>query len=171
MNTNTTPDTTAARPARTPQSKRRLVAGLTLTGVAAAAICGAAAFGFSGSTAHAASTGTPAATHTISPATPVTPHTISPATPVTPSNHHTHPTAGGSSVKPSASVKQLQRELGQLDYYEGPVDGISGTQTINAIKYLQRDAHLPQTGIMNQATSNALKAMLAHGNNVMGGNN
>jgi peptidoglycan hydrolase-like protein with peptidoglycan-binding domain len=65
---------------------------------------------------------------------------------------------------------QLQRELGQLNYYEGPVDGIMGPQTIQAITYLQRDAHLPQTGQMNAATQAALANFLAHGNNQMGGN-
>jgi hypothetical protein len=29
-------------------------------------------------------------------------------------------------VTPSAAVKQLQQELGQLNYYEGPVDGLMG---------------------------------------------
>ena len=43
----------------------------------------------------------------------------------------------------SASVAKLQRELAQLNYYIGPIDGIMGPQTIAAITYLQRDAHLP----------------------------
>jgi peptidoglycan hydrolase-like protein with peptidoglycan-binding domain len=65
---------------------------------------------------------------------------------------------------------QLQRELGQLNYYEGPVDGLMGPQTIAAIKDLQRQAGLPQTGVMNAATQAALANYLAHGNNQMGGN-
>ena len=47
---------------------------------------------------------------------------------------------------PSATVETLQRELGQLNYYEGPIDGTMNPQTVQAITYLQRDAHLPQTG-------------------------
>ena len=39
---------------------------------------------------------------------------------------------------------KLQQELGQLNYYEGPNDGIMGPQTIAAIKDLQRQAGLPQ---------------------------
>ena len=66
---------------------------------------------------------------------------------------------------------RLQRELGQLNYYEGPVDGLMGPQTIAAIKDLQRQAGLPQTGQMNAATQAALANYLAHGNNQMGGNN
>jgi hypothetical protein len=73
-------------------------------------------------------------------------------------------------VQPSAAVEQLQRELGQLNYYEGPVDGVMGPQTIAAIKDLQRQAGLPQTGQMNAATQAALANYLAHGNNQMGGN-
>ena len=72
-------------------------------------------------------------------------------------------------VKPSAAVKSLQQELGQLNYYEGPVDGIMGNQTIQAIQYLQRDAGLPQTGQMDAATEAALHNFLVHGNNQMAG--
>jgi hypothetical protein len=73
-------------------------------------------------------------------------------------------------VQPSAAVEQLQRALGQLNYYEGPVDGIMGPQTTAAIKDLQRQAGLPQTGQMNAATQGALANYLTHGNNQMGGN-
>jgi hypothetical protein len=103
-------------------------------------------------------------TSTSSPANPATPATPStPANPATPS----HPVTP---VQPSASVMQLQRQLGQLNYYEGPVDGLMGPQTIAAIQDLQRQAGLPQTGQMNAATQAALASYLAHGNNQMGGN-
>jgi Putative peptidoglycan binding domain len=98
---------------------------------------------------------------TSAPATPA-----NPATPATPSNP-AHPVTP---VQPSASVMQLQRQLGQLNYYEGPVDGVMGPQTIAAIQDLQRQAGLPQTGQMNTATQAALANYLAHGNNQMGGN-
>ena len=83
------------------------------------------------------------------------------------STHH-HVTPVNPPVKPSAAIQTLQRELGQLNYYEGPVTGIMNTQTTQAITYLQRDAHLPQTGTMNAATQAALANFLAHGNNQMG---
>ena len=73
-------------------------------------------------------------------------------------------------MPPSASVKKLQQELGQLNYYQGPVDGVTGPQTTAAIQDLQRQAGLPQTGTMNAATQKALDNYLAHGNNQMGGN-
>jgi peptidoglycan hydrolase-like protein with peptidoglycan-binding domain len=85
-----------------------------------------------------------------------------PAQPTTPASP-AHP------VQPSAAVVKLQQELGQLNYYEGQDDGIMGPQTIQAITYLQRDAHLPQTGQMNAATQAALANFLAHGNNQMAG--
>jgi Putative peptidoglycan binding domain len=72
-------------------------------------------------------------------------------------------------VRPSAAVKTLQQQLAQLNYYEGPADGIMGNQTIQAIQYLQRDAGLPQTGQMNAATAAALHNFLVHGNNQMAG--
>jgi hypothetical protein len=117
--------------------------------VIAAALIVLAAVGL---THHTTSTSTPApAASTSAPAT-------NPAQPTTPA------------VTPSAAVKQLQQELGQLNYYEGPVDGLMGPQTIAAIKDLQRQAGLPQTGTMNAATQKALENYLAHGNNQMGGN-
>jgi Putative peptidoglycan binding domain len=102
------------------------------------------------------------------PATNSSPTSASaPAQPTTPSHPTGQPTTP---VQPSAAVVKLQQELGQLNYYEGPDDGIMGPQTIAAIKYLQRDAHLPQTGVMDSATQAALANFLAHGNNQMGGN-
>jgi peptidoglycan hydrolase-like protein with peptidoglycan-binding domain len=81
------------------------------------------------------------------------------ATPSTPSGSHT--------VAPSAAVKTLQQELAQLNYYEGPIDGIMGPQTVQAIQDLQRQAGLPQTGTMNSATEAALHNYLIHGNSQM----
>ena len=120
------------------------------TAVAAALVVLAVALLQGHSSAAPATTGPSASTS--APAAPTTP-----ATPVTP-------------VQPSAAVMQLQRELGQLNYYEGPDDGIMGPQTIQAIQNLQRQAGLPQTGQMNAATQAALANFLAHGNNQMGGN-
>jgi peptidoglycan hydrolase-like protein with peptidoglycan-binding domain len=71
--------------------------------------------------------------------------------------------------QPSSAVSTLQEELGQLNYYNGKIDGLMGPQTTAAITYLQRDAGLPQTGVMNTATNAALMNYLAHGNNQMAG--
>ncbi|SHK74515.1 Putative peptidoglycan binding domain-containing protein [Pseudonocardia thermophila] len=81
-------------------------------------------------------------------------------------HHHVTPP-----VKPSAAIEKLQNELAQLNYYQGPINGIMNAQTRQAITYLQRDAGLPQTGEMNAATQAALANFLAHGNNQMNGMN
>jgi peptidoglycan hydrolase-like protein with peptidoglycan-binding domain len=94
----------------------------------------------------------------ITPTPTTTPtHTVTPAKPVAPK------------PVPSAAVMTLQKQLGLLNYYEGPVDGLMGPQTTAAITYLQRDAGLPQTGTMNAATQAALQNYLVHGNNQMAG--
>ncbi len=70
---------------------------------------------------------------------------------------------------PAAQIESIQRELGQLNYYDGPVNGVMNTQTVQAIKYLQRDADLPQNGYYDQITYVALQNLLSTGNNQMGG--
>ena len=134
------------------------IAAIVIGTVIAAALIVLAAVGLTHTTstpAPAASTSVPAA----NPAQPTSPaQNVNPAQPTTPA------------VTPSASVKKLQQELGQLNYYEGPVDGLMGPQTVAAIQDLQRQAGLPQTGTMNAATQKALDNYLAHGNNQMGGN-
>ena len=139
------------------------IAAIVIGTVIAAALIVLAAAGLTRTTststpAPAASTSAPAA----NPAQPASPaQTANPAQPATPA---------APAVTPSASVKKLQQELGQLNYYQGPADGIMGPQTAAAISDLQRQAGLPQTGTMNAATQKALDNYLAHGNNQMGGN-
>jgi hypothetical protein len=123
--------------------------------IIAAALVALAAVGLIHHTSHSA---TPAATSSTSaPASGSAAPSANPAQPTTPA------------AVPSASVKKLQQELGQLNYYEGTVDGIMGPQTTAAIQDLQRQAGLPQTGTMNSATQDALDNYLAHGNNQMAG--
>jgi hypothetical protein len=78
--------------------------------------------------------------------------------------------SSGSASTPLRDDQAPQEQLGQLNYYNGPVTGYMNHDTVQAIMYLQRDAHLPQTGQLNTATENALNSMLAGGNNQMGGN-
>ena len=63
-------------------------------------------------------------------------------------------------------MKSLQQQLAQLNYYDGSAIGYENTATVQAIEYLQRDAHLPQTGQLN-ATRAALNNMLVHDNSQM----
>jgi hypothetical protein len=151
----------APRPANQGPSGYR-IAAIAIGTIIAAALVALAAVGLThSSTSHtpapAASTSAPASSAaTQAPAAPA----ANPAQPTTPASP---------AVVPSALVKKLQQELGQLNYYEGPVDGIMGAQTTAAIKDLQRQANLPQTGTMNSATQAALDNYLVHGNNQMAG--
>jgi hypothetical protein len=102
--------------------------------------------------------------HTAAPGT----STSAPAS----TNANTAPTEAPSTSPAAtspASVQKLQQELSQLNYYQGTDDGIMGPQTTAAIKDLQRQAGLPQTGSMNAATQKALDNYLVHGNNQMAG--
>ena len=150
---------------RQPTGRSRSRVWIAVIGaVAAAALIAVAvvlSVGHSGA-APAATTGPSASTS--APANPATNGTTGTSGASGTSGHSVTP------AQPSAAVEQLQRELGQLNYYEGPVDGVMGPQTIAAIKDLQRQAGLPQTGQMNAATQAALANYLAHGNNQMGGN-
>jgi Putative peptidoglycan binding domain len=137
------------------------IAAASISAAAIVAIVAVVAFGLGGHFKSAAAP-VPAHIHTvIVPITPTTTptltHTVTPAEPVTPK------------PVPSPAVETLQKQLGQLNYYEGPIDGLMGPQTTAAITYLQRDAGLPQTGTMNAATQAALQNYLANGNNQMAG--
>ena len=55
----------------------------------------------------------------------------------------------------------LQTGLQQAGYYKGPVDGIYGPQTVEAVKQLQNESGLPPTGLVDQATALALDRKLA----------
>ena len=55
----------------------------------------------------------------------------------------------------------LQSDLQKTGYYKGPVDGIYGPQTVDAVTQLQKDSGLPPTGLVDQATALALDKQLA----------
>jgi len=152
MSTTTSTRKHPTTPAPAPSTTGRTVLISLGSAVAGAAIVAGLAFGLGafGSATPAASTTTP----TVVPSSSTAHHHVTPVTP----------------PAPSETIIVLQRELGQLNYYEGPVTGTMNEQTVQAITYLQRDAHLPQTGTMNAATQAALQHMLVTGNNQMGGN-
>lgn len=50
----------------------------------------------------------------------------------------------------------LQTALAQAGYYQGPVDGIYGAQTVDAVEALQEAHGLPVTGTVDRATAAAL---------------
>ena len=61
----------------------------------------------------------------------------------------------------TAYTTALQTELQQVGYYEGPIDGIYGPATVDAVKRLQADSDLTETGFVDRATAEALDALLA----------
>jgi peptidoglycan hydrolase-like protein with peptidoglycan-binding domain len=54
----------------------------------------------------------------------------------------------------------LQTQLQQTGYYEGEIDGIYGPQTVDAVKRLQADSDLRETGFVDRATAQALDQKL-----------
>src|SRR4051812_44563859 len=59
----------------------------------------------------------------------------------------------------SPSVAALQVALRSRGVYAGSIDGVSGTQTVAALRTFQRRAGIPATGIVNQHTRRALGAL------------
>jgi hypothetical protein len=148
-------------------SRGFFIAAASISAVAIVAIAAVVGFGLGG---HFKSAAAPAPAHIHTVIVPVTPTpTPIPAAAVTPTPTVTPANPVTPKPVPSAAVETLQKQLGQLNYYEGPVDGLMGPQTAAAITYLQRDAGLPQTGVMNAATQAALQNYLVNGNNQMAG--
>ena len=56
-------------------------------------------------------------------------------------------------------VTQIQTKLKRWGYYTGNIDGIYGTQTVNAVKYFQRKNGLTADGIAGPATLKAMGIM------------
>jgi hypothetical protein len=57
----------------------------------------------------------------------------------------------------SQAVIAVQKELTQLGYYHGRVDGLAGPQTEGAIRWFQSVDHLPVTGQIDDRTLKALR--------------
>ena len=55
-----------------------------------------------------------------------------------------------------AEVTQIQSKLKRWGYYNGNIDGIYGTQTLNAVKYFQRKNGLTIDGIAGPKTLAAM---------------
>jgi uncharacterized surface protein with fasciclin (FAS1) repeats len=60
-----------------------------------------------------------------------------------------------------AYVEALQTDLTTAGFYDGPIDGIYGPRTVDAVAMLQETSGLPVTGVMDRATQAALAELLA----------
>lgn len=63
-----------------------------------------------------------------------------------------------------SEVTQIQTKLKRWGYYTGNIDGIYGTQTVNAVKYFQRKNGLTVDGIAGPATLRAMGIMTSTSN-------
>jgi len=61
-------------------------------------------------------------------------------------------------VMPAADVRTAQRQLKERGYYAGPVDGVIGPATENALRAYQRDRGLKVTGRLDSPTVRSLTA-------------
>jgi len=72
---------------------------------------------------------------------------------------------GEEQVKAEAAVRDyttaLQTSLRDAGYYDGPVDGVYGPATVDAVQALQKANGLPSTGTVDKSTADALQRDLA----------
>jgi N-acetylmuramoyl-L-alanine amidase len=68
-------------------------------------------------------------------------------------------------------IVKLQRELGYLNYYESPVDGIYGPRTRTAVRDFQRNNGLTVDGIAGPRTIALIKQQMITGDSQMTANN
>ena len=61
----------------------------------------------------------------------------------------------------TAFTANLQTQLQLIGLYNGAIDGVYGPDTVAAVKQLQKDSGLRETGYVDRATSEALDAALA----------
>ena len=65
-----------------------------------------------------------------------------------------------SDVAPDEStslIMSVQKELARLGYYHGPIDGIAGSETAQAVRWFQSVDKLPVSGQIDSATVQALR--------------
>ncbi len=66
--------------------------------------------------------------------------------------------SGGSAARMSrGEVKQIQQTMKTAGLYQGPIDGIAGPQTKQAITAFQQAHNLPPTGTLDQQTATLLE--------------
>jgi hypothetical protein len=76
---------------------------------------------------------------------------------------------GGGSVPSGASVVALQKDLGQLNYYEDAVNGVYDAATKAAVEDFQRANGLTVDGIAGPQTMALIQKQLITGDSQMGG--
>jgi hypothetical protein len=59
--------------------------------------------------------------------------------------------------EPTSLIMSVQKELGRLGYYHGQIDGITGSETAQALRWFQSVNKLPVSGQIDGATVQALR--------------
>jgi hypothetical protein len=59
--------------------------------------------------------------------------------------------------QPASLIMSAQRELARLGYYHGQIDGMTGSETAQALRWFQSVEKLPVTGQIDGATVQALR--------------
>lgn len=62
----------------------------------------------------------------------------------------------GNAWEDHKAVAELQQEMSDLGYYEGPIDGLYGPETVAGIKAVQKDCGLPEDGLYGPDTNSCL---------------
>jgi hypothetical protein len=65
--------------------------------------------------------------------------------------------SGTTSDESTSLTISVQKELTQLGYYRGAIDGIAGSQTAQAVRWFQSVNHLPVTGQIDSETVEAMR--------------
>lgn len=75
----------------------------------------------------------------------------------TPAQAYAPQSAPASQPQPSAEVRDAQRRLHALGFYNGPVDGMWGPDTRAAVEAFQRSRRLPATAELDGSTRRAMR--------------
>ncbi len=62
-----------------------------------------------------------------------------------------------------SDVEKVQSKLKQWGYYDGPIDGIYGSGTVEAVKFFQRRNGLTPDGVVGDATARAIGITIGKG--------
>jgi peptidoglycan hydrolase-like protein with peptidoglycan-binding domain len=80
---------------------------------------------------------------------------------------HSSTATGAQTYQHGASVVALQHELAQLNYYDGPVDGVLGPATLAAITNFQRANGITPDGVAGAGTLSKIHEQLITGDSQM----
>ena len=106
-------------------------------------------------------------TETVTVTAPTTPTTETTPTTTTATTATTTTTAATTTAKPAESPvvkanKEVQEDLADLGFYDGPVNGVYGPRTTAAVKRFQARAGLPVDGIAGPQTMGAINLALGN---------